>query len=50
MPHAVRERAHLLTLGGYYDDEIVSNLAIEFALDEFQCEDLALLVPKWRAA
>ena len=50
MPHAVRERAHLLILGGYYDSEIVSNLEIEFDLDEFQREDLELLVPKWRNA
>ena len=48
--HELRERAYRLALGGYYDHEIVSILCVEYDLDEFQREDMELLVPKWRNA
>jgi len=48
MNYKVRERAHALLRGGYYTDEVVSILAVEFDLDEFQIEDLAVFVPKWK--
>ncbi len=50
MHYKVRDRATALLRGGYYTDEVVCILAVEFDLDEFQAEDLTVLVPKWRAA
>ena len=45
-PLVIWDRARLLLLGGYRQDEVASNLAVEFAnnLDEFQIEDLPLMV------
>ena len=45
-PLEIWERARLLLMGGYRQDEVSSNLAIEFAgsLDEFQLEDLPIMV------
>lgn len=40
----VWERAKLLILGGYRQDEVVAILAVEYRLDEFQREDLPALV------
>lgn len=41
---AVWERAKLLILAGYRQDEVVAILALEFQFDEFQQEDLPALV------
>ena len=45
-PLAIWERARLLLLADYREDEVASNLSLEFAdyLDEFQLEDLPLMV------
>ena len=45
-PLVIWERTRLLLLSGYREDEVASNLALEFAnyLDEFQLEDLPALV------
>lgn len=45
-PLVVWERTRLLLISGYREDEVASNLALEFAnyLDEFQIEDLPLMV------
>ena len=45
-PLVVWERTRLLLISGYREDEVASNLALEFAdyLDEFQLEDLPALV------
>ena len=45
-PLEIWDRARLLLMGGYRQDEVSSNLAVEFAnsLDEFQIEDLPLMV------
>ena len=48
--HALRERATTLIRARYYDHEVVSILAVEHNLDEFQIEDLTVTIPKWRAA
>lgn len=42
--YTITDRATALLLGGYREDEVVSNLMVEFALDEFQMEDLPKLV------
>ena len=46
--HALRERATTLIRARYYDHEVVSILAVEYDLDEFQTEDLVVLIPKWK--
>jgi len=45
-PLVVWESTRLLLISGYREDEVASNLALEFAnyLDEFQLEDLPMLV------
>ena len=45
-PLVIWDRARLLLMGGYRQDEVSSNLTVEFAnsLDEFQIEDLPLMV------
>jgi hypothetical protein len=41
----LRQRAELLLMGGYREDEVVSNLLVEYpSLDEFQQEDLPKIV------
>ena len=40
----VWERAKILILGGFRQDEVVDILAVEFQFDEFQQEDLPALV------
>lgn len=42
--YTITDRATALLNGGYREDEVVSNLAVEFTLDEFQLEDLPKLV------
>jgi hypothetical protein len=42
--YTITDRATALLLGGYREDEVVSNLMVEFTLDEFQIEDLPKLV------
>ena len=42
--YTVIDRATALLNGGYREDEVVSNLAVEFTFDEFQLEDLPKLV------
>jgi len=42
--YTVIDRATALLDGGYREDEVVSNLAVEFTFDEFQLEDLPKLV------
>ena len=42
--YTITDRATALLLGGYREDEVVSNLMVEFALDELQMEDLPKLV------
>tara|TARA_R100001510_G_scaffold30274_2_gene26979 strand:- start:2147 stop:2464 length:318 start_codon:yes stop_codon:yes gene_type:complete len=45
-PLVIWDRARLLLMGGYRQDEVSSNLAVEFSdvLDEFQLEDLPIMV------
>ena len=42
--YTITDRAVDLLNGGYLEHEVVSNLAIEFEMDEFQIEDLPKLV------
>tara|TARA_Y100000385_G_C12539090_1_gene402968 strand:+ start:180 stop:377 length:198 start_codon:yes stop_codon:yes gene_type:complete len=42
--YTITDRAIDLLNGGYLEHEVVSNLAIEFEMDEFQIEDLPKLV------
>lgn len=42
--YTLTDRATALLRGGYREDEVVSNLMVEFTLDEFQREDLPKLV------
>ena len=42
--YTIIDRATALLLGGYREDEVVSNLMVQFTLDEFQIEDLPKLV------
>ena len=43
-----REWAEIYLNGGYYIDEVVANLEVQFPdLDEFQTEDLERLVTIW---
>ena len=42
--YPITDRATALLRGGYHEDEVVSNLMVEFDLDEFQREDLPKLV------
>ena len=42
--YTITDRAIDLLNGGYFEHEVVSNLAIEFEMDEFQIEDLPKLV------
>jgi hypothetical protein len=45
----LRQRAELLLMGGYREDEVVSNLLVEYpSLDEFQQEDLPKIVKQVR--
>jgi hypothetical protein len=48
--YEIRERATALIRARYYDHEVASILQIEYSLDEFQAEDLTIVIPKWRAA
>lgn len=48
MHYKIHDRAITLLRGGYYTHEVISILAVEFDLDEFQTEDLAVFVPKWK--
>lgn len=42
--YKITDRALALLRGGFREDEVVSNLMVEFTLDEFQMEDLPKLV------
>ena len=42
--YTITDRATVLLNGGFREDEVVSNLAVEFTFDEFQLEDLPKLV------
>jgi len=42
--YTITDRATALLGGGYFEHEVVSNLAVEFEMDEFQIEDLPRLV------
>ena len=42
--YTITDRAIALLNGGYREDEVVSNLAVEFTFDEFQLEDLPKLI------
>ena len=47
----LRQRAELLLMGGYREDEVTSNLLVEYpSLDEFQQEDIPRIVQQVQRA
>ena len=47
----LRQRAELLLMGGYREDEVASNLLVEYpSLDEFQQEDIPRIVQQVQRA